>query len=573
MKKSLLSILGGLLALCFSATAQVTLSGSLSGTYASLTAAFTAINGGVGSGAVTATITADHTLTATAQLNQTNYTVTIVPSGTRVVSANISGAMLLFNGADNTMLDGQNTLTLRNTSTGTAASVITLQVDALGNTIKNCNLEGATTGTGWPFNNGVVNVKALGGTTGCDNNTIMGNKIHDAFGSLPRHCIVAEGFNASVMNDNLVISNNEIYNFWMSAWAGHGVYSYRYNKSMQITGNSFYQTAARTGSGGDTYTEPIFVEDGNFSTLSGGYTISNNFIGGSAASCGGAAYTVTNAGFGAFQAMSLAFGTSAVNNIQGNVIKNINFSTDMPYTNTGYWFFRGIGVWSGAANIGTTSGNTIGATTGTGSIVLNCNNATNGGLYGHCIIVGSGNTCSVKNNNIGSVTFNEIGTGTGELSGYGILTFNDLTTIENNLIGSLTTPNSFAMTGSIYSPWGRLQGILAETGNTLVKSNTIKNNSNDIGNGGELTPISIWCDAAGKTQTVQDNIIQNCITTSGGTVDVTGILAVSYANTNITYTVNITGNTISDLSNTASTTGECDVNGIWVVRRGTSSMC
>ncbi|MEK7413395.1 MAG: hypothetical protein AAB263_08765, partial [Planctomycetota bacterium] len=187
-------------------------------------------------------------------------------------------------------------------------------------------------------------------------------------------------------------------------------------------------------------------------------------------------------------------------------------------------------------------------------------------------LIGGTGTCLVKNNTVGSVTFNQTGTGTGELSGYGILSFNDNATLESNTIGSLTTAASMQMTGGS-TPYGRLQGILADNCNTLIKTNTVQNLVNNTGNFGELYGIAMWNATNGKTQTCQDNIIKNLGTDTGFGVDVTGILAVSNPNSTITYTVNITGNTIYDFTNGASTSNECDLNGVWVIRRGTSPVC
>lgn len=139
-----------LIALCtysLPAQAQVTLNGALTGNYSTLAAAFTAINNGGGSGAVTVTITEDHTLTNTATLLQTGYTVTIQPLGNRIVSGMVNAPLILFNGADNATLQGYsisgpNTLTFSNTHTGIIASALRLQNDASNNIIRYCTFRG-----------------------------------------------------------------------------------------------------------------------------------------------------------------------------------------------------------------------------------------------------------------------------------------------------------------------------------------------------------------------------------------------------------------------------------------------
>jgi hypothetical protein len=95
-----------------------------------------------------------------------------------------------------------------------------------------------------------------------------------------------------------------------------------------------------------------------------GFTVSDNYIGGSGALCAGTAWTkpVQN---NAFTAISVTTATGTANSIQGNTIQNFN------WTNAGTSDFTGI-VLAGAtvANIGTVTGNTIGAETGTGSITF-----------------------------------------------------------------------------------------------------------------------------------------------------------------------------------------------------------
>ncbi|MBK6785360.1 MAG: hypothetical protein IPG79_17610 [Saprospiraceae bacterium] len=103
-------------------------------------------------------------------------------------------------------------------------------------------------------------------------------------------------------------------------------------------------------------------------TNGSGYTINNNFIGGSAASAGGSAYAMAGTIATRFVGINVSAGTTtAVNNIQGNTIANILLNTSSGAT-TMNGIICGINVTAGNFNIGTTTGNTIGATTGVDNI-------------------------------------------------------------------------------------------------------------------------------------------------------------------------------------------------------------
>src|SRR6185437_14431393 len=101
--------------------------------------------------------------------------------------------------------------------------------------------------------------------------------------------------------------------------------------------------------------------------------------------------------------------------------------------------FCGISILAGNVNIGTTTGNTIGAITGTGAISVT---STTSLAYIAGIYATSTGTVSIQNNNIGAIS-----TGGTALIGY---TFHGINTagaagnftISSNIIGSTTTANS-----------------------------------------------------------------------------------------------------------------------------------
>src|SRR5262249_13845680 len=138
-----------------------------------------------------------------------------------------------------------------------------------------------------------------------------------------------------------------------------------------INNNRFFQTATRVYTTGNTHSA-IFVGVG------AGYTINNNVIG--FANSAGTGTTnmignsVTLAGFPAsyavagtstltgFRGINATFTAGgAVSDIQGNTVAGVAL-----YTSANGSAFIGILVAAGNANIGTASGNTIGATSGGG---------------------------------------------------------------------------------------------------------------------------------------------------------------------------------------------------------------
>jgi PKD repeat protein len=563
--------------LAFPAQAQVTLSGDLTGTYPTLAAAFNAINSGGGSGAVTVTITEDHDLAATAVLNQTGYTVTIQPSGNRIVSGAINAPLIRFNGADNATLDGiaisgPNTLTISNYSSGSSASALRLQNDASNNIIRYCTFEGSTQGAG---NNGVVNITTPGlGATGCDNNQIIHNHIKEAGANLPQNGIVMEGGSSTALNNNNVISDNHIYNFFSpnsSIWFSCGVFSYRFNTGTTLNHNHFYQTAPRTGSTGAMNLRGIEIDDGAYAGSIGGFTIHNNFIGGSAPNAADAPLTLTHpSNVIIFMGIFIGAGNAGTSSIQGNIIRNISMSC--LFNQSGSWQgFDGIFIQNGNVNVGTTEGNVIGSPTGTGSITVIASFTGNGYYLNNGINNQSNSqTVAIKNNTIGSINLVPTGNA-GNLGFYGIYSWlKDNIQIHDNLVGSDSTANSISL-GSNTSVTTFANGIIVDGSSCSIAGNTVRNIA--INNKGELNGIMLWNHLAGKTQTCTGNTIRNLSTATGNAVDVTGILAVANPSSSIAYNVNINDNTITDLSVGAGTSGECDLFGIWVIRRGASPVC
>ena len=142
-----------------------------------------------------------------------------VPGIFPLFSGRFAGPIVEFNGARNIIIDGSNTpggnskdITIINTWTG--GNAVRFINDASNNSILNCNIEGANTGT-----IGAVIVLSTGISTGNDSNVIHGNMIRDRIDSagVPLNLIGSFGTSSAVSNSYNVVSNNILKNFSGSA--------------------------------------------------------------------------------------------------------------------------------------------------------------------------------------------------------------------------------------------------------------------------------------------------------------------------------------------------------------------
>ncbi|MEP7171021.1 MAG: hypothetical protein ABI855_16765, partial [Bacteroidota bacterium] len=235
------------------------------------------------------------------------YNVTVRPAAgvTPVITGSNTTSIISINGADRMIFDGRQggttnpkSLTVANTSiSGRSFEFLN---DATNNTVEYCVVKGVNTST-------VDGVIVLGtsttGTTGNDFNTIDNCDLQDG-ATTPVNMIYAVGTAAKV-NDNITISNNNIFNFWSVSSATNGILVSSNNSDWTISGNSFYQTASRTATTGKTDNAiQISNASGN------NFIVTNNYIGGSAASAGGTAWTVGGTVANRFIGIQLNVGTT-----------------------------------------------------------------------------------------------------------------------------------------------------------------------------------------------------------------------------------------------------------------------
>jgi len=527
---------------------QVWKTGVLQAEYTTLKAAFAAINNGTHTGSLDVKIKESTIETASAILYQSGYngtssytSVNIYPINTGLsVTGNLATPLIDLNGADNITIDGRvnatgstKSLTISNTSASATAGTSTVRFinDATNNSVKYCTLKGSETVAA----SGIL-FFSTATTTGNDYNTIDNNNITNSTDvSRPVNAVYSAG-SVGFENDNLIISNNNIYDFLHRLVASNGVYLAANTTTCSITGNNFYETTSFVPTGSVANNIIYANNTGN------NFTITGNNIGGQAVSCGGSAWTKSNAFNNTFAAINLNVGATTASNIQGNTIKNIAWS------NSGAAAWTGINIVAGAANIGTSAGNTIGATTGIGSITVT-GGATATNVYG-INLAGTG-TIDCENNIIGSVTADNVSTFASNFYGVNKTATAGTITISNNSIGSTSTANSINANSASTANVQNVYGILsAGTGTVIMNTNTIANLTNSTTNATTTTIglIDGICSTNGtntiSNNTIRDLSIANTNTSATNTASVCGIALL----TNTLRTVS--GNTIYNLSNT-----------------------
>ena len=440
-------------------------------------------------------------------------------------------------------------LTIANTSTsGTAFRFIN---DATYNNLKYLTVQGVNIST----SSGVIVFSTTTGTTGNDNNTIDNCLLKDG-SSTPTNLIYSAGSTGSTAlnNSGNIISNNSISNFFSASVASAGILVSSGSTDWNITGNHLFQTATRTSTAGNTHVA-ISVLTGN------NHTITGNYIGGGTTSAGGTAWTIAGTFANRFIGIQIANGTTTASSIQGNFIRNISLSSTSGLT-TDPGVFCGISNNSSWANIGTVTGNTIGAETGTGSISVSI--STSGGLSTGISIGGPTALGRVENNKIGSITLAGSTTSVAHnFVGIEVASFTEgqTLTINLNLIGSLTTANSIrqstALAGALSQGMTGIRiGNLNPVG--VITNNTIANLDNAAVSSGSNTFVrGIAVGVVTSSNTITGNIIRNLSTPATNVSgNVSAVLqGIATASTNVALPQSISNNVIHSLINTNTTAG------------------
>lgn len=532
--------------------------------YTTLKQAFDAINAGSITGVISLQITDNTTEAAIASLNASgtgsaSYTsVTIYPTVSgKTISGSLNSDMITLNGADNVTIDGRvnqtgaKDLVITNAANNAFSTISTIKFinDARNNIIQYCIIKGSNNAN--TDASGVI-FFSTGTTTGNTGNTIDHCDItKDATGGIPKILLWSNG--TAAMENTVTVSNNNFYDFSQS-----GISDMGNGKQWTVSGNSFYQTATVTNT--TLSFSVISIRDGG-----NGHQVYNNYIGGSAPSCGGVAkWVVNSAGTNlSFTGIYIQVGTATATEVYGNTINNLDLTT----LNSGATPFTGISVYTGKVNIGTSGANYIGDNNTPGSITVNANGAAIPVSVGinHGNVAGSANILDISNNIIGGITVsNSTVTGNSGHSFYGISTNHGTNTIYHNTIGSTTTSNSINLSNANSSALsaGSTQifaGIYCTTNflSTTVNSNTIANvvNAWNIAASGSFYSYNYGIymsvsNVSATTLSINSNQVFN-ISAAMGSVSSTGnIYGIYYSCSYTANVVTIDNNTIYGLTNT-----------------------
>lgn len=453
-------------------------------------------------------------------------------------------------------------LEIRNSST--SATDMMFINGACHNTVKYCQLKGVNAG-----DSGIVCFSTTTGTSGNDDNSVDHCDIGGDGINFPVFGICSFGSD-NTGNNRITISDNNIFDFRGPNSAGiyflGNITDWSSRSSgWVITGNSFFQQTGYQGFEGTTAYGINIQSSQNEYSFYNEFTITGNYIGGSAPQCGGTAWSIngTPADF-RFAGIRLNTGVYSPSSLQGNTIANFNWLTTSNASSLpGIWC--GIYIPYGWLRIGDEVGNQIGSATGTGSVTIT-SSVAGGASYG--VGCAGGTFPIIMNNTIGSIT---ISGSTNDVSHsfYGIyLNGAPGNPINNNLVGSLTTPNSInCVTPSTSSIAQSLYGIYNEVTNFAytyqdsIKYNTVANLNNNCAASPETSGqvVGIFSKVDGV---IGWNVIRDLTTSSPNegvneTASLIGIASVADR-----YQM-ISGNRISQLHNTCSDATAVTIYGIY----------
>jgi hypothetical protein len=516
------------------------------GNYANLRSAFAAVNSQDQSGNnILITLMGSTSEDTTAQLNAGAWTsLKIYPeTSNATISGTIDNAPLIeLNGADNVTIDGRinqtgstKNLTMVNNSNGSEnTSTLRFLNSSENNILKYCIIQGASSGSGV----GMICFATSVSGNGNDNNVIEYSNISGTAGDRPVHAIFSQG-SPGYDNSENIIRNNNIFNFLNPSVSSSGINLKAHTSGWTIQANSFYESSTFVPGTGPIQHGAIWIDN----TSGNEFSITGNYIGGSAPSCGGGAWT-SNAQTGhSFIGIKIQAGTVTASSIQNNMIWNWN------YTSAASRPWCAIETGAGAVNIGTLTGNVIGAAGVPGSVTVSSSvNAHSFGIY-----IESEGTVNISKNTIRSVTVS--GSDTDYSHGFTAIHkasgIGGTISIFNNTIGSNATQNSInASSQAVTSSSGQdLVGIYAgSSGSTTITSNIIANLTNAYAGSENSRTRGIQADAG--TLLITRNTIHHLSSAAlcAGFGSVTGIELNGTDQANI-----VSENTVRELSSSGAT--------------------
>lgn len=518
-------------------TTPGTISGTLNipGNYATLTAALNALRSNGLSGNVTL------------QLNTTynsaleTYPINISGIGTannrRLVirpAANVS--QLTINGGNNQAINiintnfvtidgrpgGTGTSRALNITATTSSNTIVFGDDCSNDTIRFCNISMNDNGQNTFSNSSVISFQSFntGFITGSNQNAIINN---DIFGINPPANLIqfstSNNFSGlDVTSTGNTFSNNLLHDYLGLVTFNNSnaaiVVSGKIN-SLIIENNSIYQS--------NSVSTQSF---NNFFQLSGirisgqviaNLSISNNFIGGSAPTCGGGPYEVGPVSeFNTIYGIDITATNITSSTITGNTIRNFLIGSSSFFSGTPV--FTGIKLQATRKSNTIISNNNIGTDTGSTSIQLI--NESGYTQYALGIMADAPDTSNIviNNNKIGGFSLN----GASQSDGHFFIGIFASTSgsITNNLIGSLTTNNSIRCLNAaplssqclVGISNSSLNGFAARNEQLIITGNTVSGMLNTYSNSSSIDRMLGIEVTDAATLTLGQNLIQNLTT-------------------------------------------------------------
>lgn len=479
-------------------------------------------------------------------------TVTLRPAADATAltlsSATTSAATVDLNGAKYLTIDGRpggagtvSQLSIANTSTsGVALRFIN---DATNNTVTFASLSGANTSA----TSGVVVFSTTTGTTGNDNNILNRCDIRDGAGT-PANGVYSLGTTTSttLYNSSNSILDCNIFNFYSSSVDSAGVRIDGGNTQWTINGSSFYQTATRTAVAG--FVRPIFLN----TTAGNLFGVRNNFIGGSAPEAGGTPWTTTGTTAAyRFTGIHLNVNAALASSVQGNTVRNMEWTSSSNVSiQPGVW--SGVYFQNGAANVGTTTGNTIGSGSGTGSVRVT-SSGSGTAVYG-ITSAGTG-AMAIAGNTVGSLTTHGTDT-TVSVSLIGIQVTAGTNTISGNIVGSTQTADSLsAATASTSATSQHVTGIIS-LGSTSasITGNTVASLANSYEGTAAVGQVRGIVASLGAI-TVTGNVVRDLSTASRNTSTAANSAAIGIVQASSTGGQTMSQNVVHSLESTATAAG------------------
>ena len=481
-------------------------------------------------------------------------------SKTIQVSQN-GGSAINFNGCSYVTIDGKQGgsgavgLTLINLSFDHTVNtaVVKFSGDATYNTLTSCIVNGAALSD----TSGNVYFTFSGSSTGNSFNTVSFCDIGGLGTKLPVNGILSIGKSTEVNNTDNVITDNTIHDFTVDIGKTHGVDVRAFCKNFIIQNNSFYQTAPRVFSG-NSKMDCINIDEPN---LGVGFKINKNIIGGSNSSGSGTMDLYSDFALD-FNGIKLNVSSSSVSEVNENKIRNVTLSNHAIFLSE----TSGINIIEGKVDIGVTTGNVIGSTSGTGS--FNISSPSTSDIYNVFGIVSSSSSqVRINNNKVGGITLNGL---LGFIDICGIFSVNSSSvTIDNNEVGNATPSNIQGgnnLDNNLFGIYCNFNANATIT-NNKIRNFEFKNTINDQSHSIVGITDQVW--SLTGVYTVSNNEVYNMtISSPVHNFLMAGIREKALGTSSQNYTSDIQNNLIHDF-NTTSYSGVAGVNQAEV--RGISS--